>query len=421
MDFLTDKLKELKESGLFRDLKTVEGAQGPYLKIDGKQYLSFCSNNYLGLADHPKVKQAAIEAIEKYGWGAGASRLVSGNTTLHERLEEEIARFKHTEASIIFPTGYMANIGAICSLVSQGDIVIGDILNHASIVDGCRQSGATFRFYPHCDMNKLERILKRASEYRRRLIVTDSVFSMDGDLAPLPEIVDLAQRYNAMTMIDEAHGTGVFGKDGRGAAEHWNLDGRIDIVMGTLSKAVGSLGGFIAGSHDLVAYLRNKARSFIYTTALPPAACAASIAALKLIQEEPSLRDILWKNASCVEEGLKKNGLYKGVKSQESGVRSYPPSNPPLSKGGTMGGADSRLKTQDSLTQKGPIFPIIIGESRKALEVSNQLWKENIFIPAIRPPTVPEGTSRLRLTVTATHNTEHIYKLLDVLSNIKLN
>ncbi|MBI4008011.1 MAG: 8-amino-7-oxononanoate synthase, partial [Planctomycetes bacterium] len=265
MDFLTDKLKELKESGLFRDLKTVEGAQGPYLKIAGKQYLSFCSNNYLGLAEHPKVRQAAIEAIEKYGWGAGASRLVSGNTALHERLEEEIARFKHTEASIIFPTGYMANIGSICSLVSREDIVIGDILNHASIVDGCRQSGATFRFYPHCDMDKLEHILKKASEYRRRLIVTDSVFSMDGDLAPLPEIIDLAQRYNAITMIDEAHGTGVFGKGGRGVAEHFNLDGRIDVVMGTLSKAVGSLGGFVAGSRDLITYLRNKARSFIYT------------------------------------------------------------------------------------------------------------------------------------------------------------
>ncbi|MGR3311081.1 MAG: 8-amino-7-oxononanoate synthase [Candidatus Brocadiales bacterium] len=390
MDFLIDKLKELKESGLFRDLKTVEGAQEPFLKIDGKRYLSFCSNNYLGLASHPKVMQAATEAIEKYGWGAGASRLVSGNTALHERLEEEIALFKHTEDSIVFPTGYMANIGAICSLVSQGDIVIGDILNHASIVDGCRQSGATFRFYPHCDMNKLEHILRKASEYRKRLIVTDSVFSMDGDIAPLPEIVDLAQRYNAMTMIDEAHGTGVFGKGGRGVAEHFNLEGRIDVVMGTLSKAMGSLGGFVAGSRDLAAYLRNRARSFMYTTALPPAVCAASIAALRLIQEEPSLREMLWRNASCVEEGLKKIGLYKGVGAY---------CNTPM------------------LTQKGPIFPIIIGESRRALEVSNQLFEENIFIPAIRPPTVPEGTSRLRLTVMSTHTPEHIHKLIDALSN----
>jgi glycine C-acetyltransferase/8-amino-7-oxononanoate synthase len=397
MDFLTEELKGLKESGLFRDLKTVEGLQGPYLTIDGKRYLSFCSNNYLGLADHPEVRRAAMEAIEEYGWGAGASRLVSGNTALHERLEEEIARFKHTEDAIVFPTGYMANIGAICSLVSQGDIVIGDILNHASIVDGCRQSGATFRFYPHCDMNKLEHILQRAYEYRRRLIVTDSVFSMDGDLAPLPEIVDLAQKYSAMTMIDEAHGTGVFGSCGRGVAEHFNLEeGRIDVIMGTLSKAVGSLGGFVAGSRDLAAYLRNKARSFIYTTALPPAVCAASMAGIRLIQEEPYLRNMLWKNASCVEEGLKKIGLYKRVESQ-----------------------NSQLATHNSLTPKGPIFPIIVGESRKALEISNQLYEENIFVPAIRPPTVPEDTSRLRLTVMTTHTPEHINKLLDALSDLK--
>jgi glycine C-acetyltransferase/8-amino-7-oxononanoate synthase len=247
-DFILDELKALKDRALLRDYKTIESAQDPYIQINGKTFLSFCSNNYLGLANHPKIKQAAIEAIQQFGWGTGASRLVSGNMTLHQELEKKIAEFKGTEAALLFPTGYMANLGALCAFVAKRDIVLGDKLNHASIIDGCRLSGAAFRIYPHKNVSQLESLLQRSSMYRRKLVVTDSVFSMDGDTAPLPEIVNIAKRYDAILMVDDAHATGVFGKQGKGMIEHCGLEGKIDIVMGSLSKAVGSIGGFIAGS-----------------------------------------------------------------------------------------------------------------------------------------------------------------------------
>src|SRR3989337_3391446 len=243
MDFITDELNVLKDSNLLREFRIIEGTQGPHVEVDGKVYLSFCSNNYLGLANNPLIKQAAIDAINRYGWGAGASRLVSGSMTLHQELEKKIAEFKGTEAALLFPTGYMANIGAICALVGREDIVIGAKLNHASIIDGCRQSGATFRVYPHNDVSQLDSLLQKSSRYRRRLVVTDSVFSMDGDTAPLPEIVEIAQKYDAILMIDDAHATGVFGGHGKGMIEHYGLEGRIDIIMGSLSKAIGSIGG----------------------------------------------------------------------------------------------------------------------------------------------------------------------------------
>ncbi len=277
----------------------------------------------------------------------------------------------------------MANIGTICSLVSSGDLVICDRLNHASIIDGCRLSGATFRVYPHRDVGKLENILKKSKGYPRKLIVTDTVFSMDGDLAPLPDIVRIAHEYNAMVMADEAHGTGVFGKDGRGVVEHFNLDKKVNIIMGTLSKAVGSLGGFVTGNSDLISYLRNKARTFMYTTALPPAACAASIAGIKLIQRDRSLRESLWRNVHYVKERLKLWNL--NVASLES-----------------------------------PIIPIIIGNAKKAVDVSGFLFESGILIPAIRPPTVPDESSRLRVTIMATHTRADLDKLLDVLESSQI-
>src|SRR3989337_1314968 len=283
LDFILNELQALKDHALMREYKSIESPQFPCVQINGKPYLSFCSNNYLGLADHPKIKQAAIEAIHQYGWGTGASRLVAGNMILHQELEKKIAEFKGTDAALLFPTGYMANVGAICALVGREDIVIGDKLNHASIIDGCRQSGATFRVYPHNNVNQLESLLQKSSIYRRKLVVTDSVFSMDGDAAPLPEIVEIAKKYDAILMIDDAHATGVFGKQGKGMIEHYRLEGKIDIIMGSLSKAIGSIGGFIAGSKHLIDFLKNKARSFIYTTALPTPACAASLARLSPI------------------------------------------------------------------------------------------------------------------------------------------
>ena len=383
MEKISNELKKIKESGLYRELNILEGAQGPHVKIKGRTYISFCSNNYLGLANHPEVVKAVKDAVGKYGWGAGASRLVSGNTELHQALEDEISKFKRKEAAIVFPTGYMANIGTICSLVSSGDLVICDRLNHASIIDGCRLSGATFRVYPHRDIGKLENILKKSTGYPRKLIVTDTVFSMDGDLAPLPDIVRIAHEYNAMVMADEAHGTGVFGENGRGVVEHFNLDKKVNIIMGTLSKAVGSLGGFVTGNSDLISYLRNKARTFMYTTALPPAVCAASIAGIKLIQRDHSLRESLWRNVHYVKERLKLLNL--NVTSLES-----------------------------------PIIPIIIGNAKKAVDVSGFLFESGILIPAIRPPTVPDESSRLRVTIMATHTRADLDKLLDVLESSQI-
>ncbi|HHT9116292.1 MAG: 8-amino-7-oxononanoate synthase [Planctomycetes bacterium] len=377
LDFVLNELQALKDHALMREYKTIESAQGPSVQINGKPYLSFCSNNYLGLADHPKIKQAAIAAIHQYGWGTGASRLVAGNMMLHQELEKKIAEFKGTEAALLFPTGYMANVGAICALVGREDIVIGDKLNHASIIDGCRQSGATFRVYPHNDVSQLESLLQKSSRYRRRLVVTDSVFSMDGDTAPLPEIVQIAQKYDAILMIDDAHATGVFGQHGKGMIEYYGLERKIDIIMGSLSKAIGSIGGFIAGEKCLIDFLKNKARSFIYTTALPPAACAASLAGLTLIQEDTSLIDKLWENV-------------RYLKSQLSEFIS-------------------------NISAESPIIPIIIGSAEDALNISTRLYENGILLPAIRPPTVPLGTSRLRVSLMATHSKEDINKLINTL------
>jgi 8-amino-7-oxononanoate synthase len=380
IDFVFDELKILKDHALIREYRTIEGPQGRHIQIEGKSYLSFCSNNYLGLANHPKIKQAAVDAIHQYGWGTGASRLVSGNMTLHQELEKKIAEFKGTEAALLFPTGYMANLGTLCAFVTKGDIVIGDKLNHASIIDGCRQSGAVFRIYPHNTMNRLESLLQRSSMFRRRLIVTDSVFSMDGDTALLPEIVELAKKYDAIVMIDDAHATGVFGQQGKGMTEYYRLEGKVDIIMGSLSKAVGSVGGFIAGSRHLIEFLKNKARSFMYTTALPPAACAASLTGLILIQENASLMNKLWENINY-------------VKSQLS-------------------------KFTNKIAVKSPIIPMIVGSSEDALHLSMRLYENGIVIPAIRPPTVPLGTSRLRISLMATHSEDDIDKLVGTLKDL---
>ncbi len=377
IEFILDELHTLKDRTLLRECKTIESPQDPYIQINGKSYLSFCSNNYLGLANHLKIKQAAIAAIHQYGWGTGASRLVSGNMTPHQELEKKIAEFKGTRDALLFPTGYMANLGALCALVSKGDIVVGDKLNHASIIDGCRQSGATFRVYPHNNVSQLESLLQRSSMYRRKLVVTDSVFSMDGDTAPLPEIVRIARKYDAIIMVDDAHATGVFGKQGKGMIEHYGLEGKVDVIMGSFSKAIGSIGGFIAGSKDIIDFLKNKARTFIYTTALPPAVCAASLAGLTLIQEDASLLDKLWENI-------------RYLKSQLS-------------------------KFRNTIAVESPIVPLIVGSAEDAVNLSTKLYENGILIPAIRPPTVSPGTSRLRISLMATHTEGDINRLIDTL------
>jgi 8-amino-7-oxononanoate synthase len=380
------EIEEMKQEGLFRSLKTVESAQGPEVSINGKKILLLSSNNYLGLADHPALKKAMIEAIHKYGVGSGASRLVSGNMTLHEVLEQKLAAFKEAEAALVFNSGYTANIGLIPCLARQGDVILADRLNHASLIDGCRLSKAVVHFYRHKEMGHLETLLKKHRSVHpsrhRMFIVTDGVFSMDGDLAPLPDIVDLAERYSATVVLDDAQGKGVLGKHVKGTVEHFELKDSGNLIqMVTLNKEVSEFESYVAGSRELISYLVNKARSFLYTTALPPAVAAASIAALEIIQKEPELRAALWENQAYFIKGLKALGYHLSA-------------------------------------SETPIMPILVGESVLAVRMAEALLNEGIYAPAIRPPTVPKGTSRIRLTVMATHTKAQLDFVLDVMEKI---
>jgi 8-amino-7-oxononanoate synthase len=376
-DQLGGELDKARMEGLYRILRTVTSAQGRHIQLDGRELLNFSSNDYLALANDPVLKQAGAEAMEKYGVGAGASRLVSGNLQPYEDLERRLAAFKAKEAALVFGSGYAANVGTIAALVGERDVVILDKLDHASIIDGARQSGATIRVYPHKNLKKLEAILRQCGLFRRTLIVTETVFSMDGDLAPLVEIVELKEKYGAWLMIDEAHATGLYAKNRRGLAEATGVENRIDVTLGTLSKALGCLGGFVVGSPVLIDFLRNRARSLIYSTALPPAVCAASAAAVDFVMSErgQERRDRLWRNVS-----LMKNGL-------------------------------SALGVQNE--SRSPIIPIIIGDEAATVELSRKLYERGIFVPAIRFPTVPKGKARLRVTVTAAHEEPDIEQFLE--------
>jgi 8-amino-7-oxononanoate synthase len=378
MDFIGKELDALRRRGLYREFKTLDGAADRIVTLYGTTFLCFSSNNYLGLANDPRLVAAAKDALDEYGVGAGASRLVSGNQRIHRELERRLAEFKGTEAAIVFPTGYMANVGTITSLVGESDAVIVDRLDHASIIDGARLSRAKLLVYAHCDLGSLEQALEQARPYRRRLVVTDTLFSMDGDIAPLREIALMAKRYDAMVMADDAHGTGVLGEHGRGALEHGACEGDVDVVMGTLSKALGALGGFVAGERPLIEYLRNTARAFMYTTALPAAMCAAALAALELVEREPERRAALRENVVAFKAGLRAKGY----------AADYSPA---------------------------PSVPIVLGEAARALEKARELYANHIFVPAIRPPTVPKGTSRLRVSLMASHTRDDLERLLSLL------
>lgn len=378
MEFINKELAALRRRGLYREFKTLDAATDRLITLYGTTFLCFSSNNYLGLANDPRLVAAAKDALDEYGVGTGASRLVSGNQRIHRELERRLAEFKGTEAAIVFPTGYMANLGAVSSLVHEGDAVIVDRLNHASIIDAVRLSRAKLLVYSHCDLDSLEQVLAHARTHRRRLVITDTVFSMDGDIAPLHEIALLAKRYGATVMADDAHATGVLGENGRGALEHAACEGEIDVVMGTLSKALGGLGGFVAGERRLIEYLRNTARSFIYTTALPAAMCAAALAALDIVEREPERRAALRENIALFKAGL-------------------------------------RAKGHDTDHTPTPIVPIILGEPARAMDKARELYANHIFVPAIRPPTVPKGTSRLRVSLMAGHTRDDIERLLSLL------
>ena len=369
--FLDQTLIGLEREGLKRNLRHLSGRQGSKIVIEGKEVLNFCSNNYLGLAADERVGQAAISCIEKEGFGSGASRLVCGNMTAHRQLEKSIAEFKGAENCLVFNTGYMANVGIIACLFGRDDIIFSDRLNHASIIDGVQLSQAKWKRYPHRDMNALEEMLKGAALHHKRCIITDSVFSMDGDLAPLDQIVTLAKKYDCLVMIDEAHAIGVMGKNGKGLAEYFGVEDKIDIQMGTLSKAVGTFGAYCCGSNKLISYLINKARSFIYTTGMPPSTAAASLKAIEIIKNTPQQRKQLWENTQRMNSTLKNLGF-------------------------------------NTMNSQTPIIPVLLKDSNAAVDFSRRLFERGIFVSAIRHPTVPKNTARLRLTVMATHTREQI-------------
>lgn len=383
MNYIIEKLEKIKAKGLYRELRHIETSQCPRVKIEGKDFILLGSNNYLGLCDDDRLKKAAIDTINKYGVGSGGSRLTTGSYDLHRELEKKIASFKGTEASLVFNTGYMTNVGIISALCNKDWVIFCDRLNHASIIDGCLLSGAKLIRYKHCDMNDL---LDKVNKYKGRnnLIVTDGVFSMDGDIAPLPEIVKIAKKHNMMTMVDDAHAAGILGKNGSGTSSYFGLDNEIDIMMGTLSKAVASEGGYAAGRKDLIDYLKNCARSFIYSTALSPATIAVSIKALEIIETDEERRIKLLKMSNWFQRELKTAGF-------------------------------------NVLETKTPIIPIMVGPSDKAVNFNKNLLKEGIYIPAIRPPSVPEGTSRLRVSLMATHTKQELEEALMKIKSIGKN
>jgi len=374
-DYLTGELLRQKSKNLERNFHT-RGPGGVTFQLDGRPVVSFAGNDYLGLSNHPQVREAAIRATEKYGSGSGSSRHITGTVDLYDTLEAALAKWKGSPGAIIFSSGYLANLGLLAALCGPGDLLIFDHSNHASLIDGARLSGATLARYPHLDLVAMKRLLERPA--RRRLIVTDGLFSMDGDLADLNEICPAAEQSGAWVMVDDAHGGGVLGPQGAGTAAHLGMEARIPIQVGTLSKALGSLGGFITGSRALIDFIRNRSRSLMYTTALPPAALAAAHRALELVVSDPTLRNRVLLLADEVRSTLRQ--------------------------------ADFRVPGGP-----GPIVPVLIGSPGQALELQGRLLERGIFVPAIRPPTVAPGSSRLRITLSALHSEEQVAGLLEVL------
>ncbi|HKY06590.1 MAG TPA: 8-amino-7-oxononanoate synthase [Candidatus Binatia bacterium] len=380
-NFIRRELEELKKASLYRSLRSVDGEQGPILIVDGREVLNFSSNNYLGIANHPALAEAAKAAIDRYGCGSGASRLISGNMLMHDALEAKLAAFKGTEAALVFNSGFQANTGILSTLAGEGDAILSDALNHASIIDGCRLSRAKTVVYPHCDLDQLEKSLKGLASCRRKLIVTESIFSMDGDEAPLAGIVELAERYRAEVMVDEAHATGLFGSSGAGVVAKLGLGERVLVQMGTLGKALGGFGAYVAGSADLRELLINRCRSFIFTTSLPPAVMAMAMAAIDLVTREPERRERLWENCRRMTKGLRALGFAADASSA--------------------------------------IVPVIIGDAGKCMRLSEGLMERGIFAQGIRPPTVPPGTSRLRITLMASHTSDQIDRMVETLEAVK--
>ena len=381
--WVADEISELKASGRYVPIRVLQSAQGSWVTIDGARKLNMCSNNYLGLANNPETVKSAMDSLRNYGVGAGAVRSIAGTEEIHIALEKKIAAFKHMEASVVFQGGLLANTGTIPVLVGKDDIVFSEELNHASIIDGVRLSSAKRVMYRHMDMQDLRNQLKEhRSEGRRALIITDGVFSMDGDIAPLPEIVDLSDEYDAMSYVDDAHGEGVLGDHGRGIVDHFNLSKRIDVEMGTFSKALGAVGGFSAGSYNLADLIKQRSRPFLFSSAMNPADAAAVLKSIEILERDDSLLKKLWDNATYLKKGLGDLGFNTG-------------------------------------TSKTPITPVIVGEEKKTLELSKRLFEnENVFASPIVFPTVPKGTARIRLMPSAVHSRDDLNVAIEAFRKI---
>ena len=379
--YLTGELDSLKGQGLYRHLRVLDEHQAARTRVDGRDVVNLSSNNYLGLTTHPRLKQRALAALEQFGVGTGSVRTIAGTMQIHMELERRLSVFKKTEAAVVFQSGFAANAGTVAAILTKDDFVISDELNHASIIDGSRLSRAAIRVFPHRDVQAARGIVRELPRTARKLLITDGVFSMDGDLGALPELCALAEEYGLIMMVDDAHASGVFGKNGRGTVDHFSLHGRVDVQVGTLSKAIGALGGYVAGSRSLIEYLQHRGRPFLFSTSHPPAVTATCLAALDVLMEEPELIDRLWSNTRFFKEGLKKLGFDTGA-------------------------------------SESPITPVIVGEAAKAMRLSDRLFAEGVFAQGIGFPTVPRDKARVRTIVTATHTREDLQFALDTFGRV---
>ncbi len=379
--YLTEELNGLKAQGLFRRLRVLDGEQKAHTAVDHRDVVNLSSNNYLGLTTHPKLREAAAEAARRYGAGTGSVRTIAGTMELHMELERRLAAFKEVEAVVVFQSGFTANAGTVSAVLSKADVIISDELNHASIIDGCRLSRADIQVFAHKDVQAARSILQKLPRTQRKLLITDGVFSMDGDLGPLPALCDLAEEFGCIMMVDDAHASGVFGREGRGTIDHFGVHGRVDIQVGTLSKAFGALGGYVAGTRDLIDFLHHRARPFLFSTSHPPAVAAACIAALEVLQTEPEWMERLWANTRFFKKGLQELGFDTGI-------------------------------------SESPITPVITGDGALAMSLSDQLFEQGVFAQGIAFPTVPKGKARVRTIVTATHTQQDLQFALDAFRKV---
>src|SRR5437879_8493100 len=381
LSFLDAELEALKQQGLYRPLRVLEGEQKAKTTFDHRQVVNLSSNNYLGLTTHPTLRERALEATRKYGVGSGSVRTIAGTMEIHMELERRLADFKHTEAVVVFQSGFAANAGTVAAILTKDDVVVSDELNHASIIDGCRLSKASIKVFPHRDVAAARTIVRESRQTQRKLLITDGVFSMDGYLGALPALCDIAEEFGCIMMVDDAHASGVFGRNGRGTIDHFGMHGRVDIQVGTLSKAIGALGGYVAGSRALIEFLYHRARPFLFSTSHPPAVAAACIAAIDVPEQEPQIIERLWENTRFFKAGLKALGFNTGL-------------------------------------SESPITPVIAGEGALAMKLSDRLFEEGVFAQGIAYPTVARDKARVRTIVTATHTRDELQFALDTFAKV---